>query len=201
MDVDLSQGRCAIVAIDLQRVFTASDGPFANTGSGPMLDAVATLLAAGRAAGLPVIHSRYVVRDDLRDAGLLRGAPFVEDGHLSAGSPWARLDPRVPVAGDDVDTVHHRPSAFFQSDLDAVLRGLGVDRLILAGLSVNNAIAATARDAFARDLPSLVVREATGAAPFETDEDTAAAFRALAAWTAEVASLDDVLPRLAGSTA
>ena len=92
---------------------------------------------------------------------------------------------------------HNRPSAFFRSDLDAVLAGLGADALVLCGLSVNNAISATARDAFARDLPTIVVRECTGAAPWETEHDTY--FEILATWTAEVASAENVLARLRGA--
>ena len=84
----------------------------------------------------------------------------------------------------------------YASDLDAVLRRLKIDWLILCGLSVNNAISSTARDAFARDIPVVVVREATGAAPFEDEADHDAAFRALHTWTAEVAPLAVVIERI-----
>ena len=196
MKVDLGTGRVALVVLDVQSLFAAPDGPFANTTAGPMIDAINALLAHARSAGVPVVHSRYVLRDDLRDAGLLAGAgldlePFARTAALAV------IDPRVDVAEGDLHCEHHRPSAFFASDLDAVLAALGVDRLVLCGLSVNNAVAATARDAFARDVPCVVVREATGGAPFESAEDVASAFRALDTWTAEVASLDDVRRRLA----
>ena len=196
MKVDLGTGRVALVVLDVQSLFAAPDGPFANTTAGPMIDAINALLAHARSTGVPVVHSRYVLRDDLRDAGLLAGAgldlePFARTAAL------AGIDPRIDVAEGDLHCEHHRPSAFFASDLDAVLAALGVDRLVLCGLSVNNAVAATARDAFARDVPCVVVREATGGAPFESAEDIAAAFRALDTWTAEVVSLDEVRPRLA----
>lgn len=196
MKADLSTGSAAVLVLDVQAVFAAPDGPFANDTAGPMIDAINRLLVAARASDVPVVHSRYVLRDDLRDAGLLAGqgmdlAPF------RRSDPLAAIDPRVAVEGEDLHAEHHRPSAFFASDLDALLRALGVDRLVVCGLSVNNAVAATTRDAFARDLPCVVVREATGAAPFEPPEDAGAAFRALDTWTAEVAELDDVLGRLA----
>lgn len=196
MKVDLGTGRAALVVLDVQSLFAAPDGPFANTTAGPMIDGINALLGHARSAGVPVVHSRYVLRDDLRDAGLLTGTgldlePFARTAAL------AGIDSRVDVAEGDLHCEHHRPSAFFASDLDAVLRALGVDRLVLCGLSVNNAVAATARDAFARDVPCVVVREATGGAPFESAEDVAAAFRALDTWTAEVVSLDEVRLRLA----
>jgi isochorismate hydrolase len=91
---------------------------------------------------------------------------------------------------------HNRPSALFRSDLEAVLRGVGADALLLTGVSVNNAISSTARDAFARDLPALVVRDCVGAAPWEPEDLHAAYFDTLATWTAEVADSSEVLARL-----
>ncbi len=195
MQVDLGTGRAAVVVLDVQSLFAAPDGPFGNLTAGPMIAAINALLVPARAAGLPVVHSRYVLRDDLGDAGLLAGwgmdlAPFAR------GAAAAAIDPRVEVAAGDLHSEHHRPSAFFGSDLDGLLARLGVDRLVLCGLSVNNAVAATARDGFARDIPCVVAREATGGAPFESAEDVAAAFRALDTWTAEVAAVDDLARRL-----
>ena len=195
MEVDLSAGRAAVLVLDVQSLFAAADGPFANTAAGPMIEAINVLLAAARAAGAPVVHSRYVLDDDLADAGLLAGAGF-DLAPFARSAALAAIDPRVEVAPGDRHSEHHRPSAFFGSDLDPLLAALEVDRLVLCGLSVNNAVAATARDGFARDIPCVVVREATGGAPFEPPEDIAAAFRALATWTAEVVPLADAVTRL-----
>jgi nicotinamidase-related amidase len=197
MDVDLTQGRCAVVVLDVQRVFAAPDGPFSNSVAGPMIDAINRLVAGAREQDVSVVHSRYVLRDDLRDAGLLSGMDAVQQGHMSRSSPLSAIDDRVDVAPTDILVEHNRPSAFFRSDLEAVLAAEGADRVVLAGLSVNNAISATARDAFARDIPAVVVREAVGAAPFEPARELEAYFTALHTWTAEVAPLDAVLRRLA----
>jgi maleamate amidohydrolase len=193
--VDLSAGRAAVVILDAQSLFVAADGPFANTDAGATIEAINALLAVARPAQVPVVHSRYVLRDDLCDAGLLAGRGLDLDP-FRRSAPLSAIDPRVDVAPLDLHAEHHRPSAFFDSDLDAVLRALSADRLVLCGFSVNNAVAATARDAFARDVPCVVVREATGAAPFEIEADHDAAFRALDTWTAEVASLTDVTERI-----
>jgi nicotinamidase-related amidase len=195
VQVDLGTGRVAVIVLDVQSLFASPDGPFANTGARAMIDAINVLLRHARAAGVPVVHSRYVLDDDLRDAGLLAGmgldlTPFARSAALAA------IDPRVQVVAGDLHGEHHRPSAFFASDLDEQLRSRAIDRLVLCGLSVNNAVAATARDAFARDIPCVVVREATGGAPFESPADVEAAFRALDTWTAEVVELADLQLRL-----
>jgi biuret amidohydrolase len=196
VNVDLSSGDVAVVVVDVQRLFAALDGPFQNRRSGALVAAINELLDAARERGIPVIHSRYGLREDGADAGLLAGTPGLDLSMLSPDSEWAAVDDRVTVAGTDLDCVHHRPSAFYASDLDAVLRGLGVDRLVLAGLSLNNAVGATARDAFARDIPVLIPRQAVDAAPFESDDDIEAGFKALNQWTAEVADLAAVIARL-----
>ena len=107
-----------------------------------------------------------------------------------------RRRPAHPPRGHGLDARHNRPSALFRSDLEALLDGLGADTLILTGVSVNNAISSTARDAFARDLPALVVRDLVGATPWEPEELHASYVDTLATWTAEVADSADVLARL-----
>jgi nicotinamidase-related amidase len=124
----------------------------------------------------------------------LRGNPAAE--HFAESAPGAPVDPRIEQTEGDLHVRHHRPSALFRSDLGSVLRALGADALLLTGVSVNNAISSTARDAFARDLPVLVVRDCVGATPWEQDEKHETYFEILATWTAEVADATDVLARL-----
>jgi nicotinamidase-related amidase len=193
--VDLSLGRGGLIVLDVQSILASETGPFANHGAASMIESINALLEAAHPAMLPVLHSRYVLRDDLKDAGLLADSGM-ELADFCSSALLARLDPRVKVADGDVHLEHHRPSAFYASDLDAVLRRHRIDWLILCGLSVNNAISSTARDAFARDIPVVVVSEATGAAPFEDEADLAPAFRALHTWTAEVAPLESVIERI-----
>ena len=196
--VELAAARPAVLVTDVQTLFAAPDGPFANTSAESMIEALNRFLPACRADEIPVVFANYVFRDDRADAGLLRDMPWVRDGLMGASSPWVAVDPRVERSETDIEVRHNRPSAFYASELDAVLRGLRVDTLLLCGLSTNNAISATARDAFARDIPVLVVRDCTAAAPWESETETY--FAVLDTWTAEVASLDDVLARLAART-
>lgn len=196
MKVKLSRGRCAVVVTDVQEVFASPDGPFANTRAGAMIDALNAFLPACRRAGLPVIFSNYVLRSDLADAGLLADLPAVQQGFLSDGSPWVEVDRRLHREAGEIKTAHNRPSAFYGSELDGLLSSLGADTLILCGLSVNNAVSATARDAFARDIPTVVVRDCVGPAPFEPAELLDVYFDVLDTWTAEVAFSQQVVRRL-----
>jgi nicotinamidase-related amidase len=191
--VDLATASPVVLVIDMQIAFVHPDGAFGNDAGG-LIERLNPFLERARELGVPVIFSSYLLRADLRDAGLLTGSDAAP--HFVDTAPGAGVDPRIRRADTDVDARHNRPSALFRSDLEALLDGLGADALILTGVSVNNAISSTARDAFARDLPALVVRDLVGATPWEPEELHASYVDTLATWTAEVADSANVLERL-----
>lgn len=194
MKFDLRLLRPAVLVIDMQASFIAADGPFRNTGMGPVVDALNAFLAACRGHQLPILFCNYMMRADGADAGLLRGQPYLE--HMLEHSPTIGVDPRIYRHPSDHELRRPRPSAFFNTDLEAWLKQQDCNALILTGVSVNNAISATARDAFARDLPAIVVCDCVAAAPFEPPELAAAYLQILDTWTAEVTDSADVLRRL-----
>ena len=108
MRTQLASTRPAVLVLDMQRVFVGADGPYDNA---EVVGAVNAFLPRARGGGLPVIVSCYTLRDDLLDAGLLAGQPFVDDMRRSA--PRAAVDPRLELADSDLACHHNRPSAFF----------------------------------------------------------------------------------------
>ncbi len=193
---DLEPSACVALVLDAQALFMAPDGPFRNEQAEPVVAALNLFLRGCRELDVPVVFSNYVFRADLGDAGLLRDLTTVAAGHWSERSPWIRVDPRIERAATDIDVRHNRPSGFFGSDLESVLSSLGASTILLVGLSVNNAISATARDAFARDIPAIVVKDCVGAAAFEPAEQLETYFAILGYRTAEVATGAEVLARL-----
>ncbi|NKB36141.1 MAG: isochorismatase family protein [Gammaproteobacteria bacterium] len=194
MEFDLSKRKAALLIIDLQELFTSATGPFKNELAAQTIDEVNKFSQACANRAMPVIFSRYSFRDDLTDAGLLSDNPLVRDGFFSENSKWMKLDQNLQVPPANIQLQRNRPGAFWNGRLDSCLQDLDVDTLLLCGLSVNNAISTTAREAFARDIACVVIKECTGAAPFESDLD--AYFETLHTWTAEVASAADILHRL-----
>ncbi len=191
--VDLAAVSPALLVVDMQVAFVSPDGAFGND-AGELIERLNPFLDRCRELGVPVIFSSYLLRGDLKDAGLLAGNDAA--AHFADTAPGAVVDPRIRRVGTDLDARHNRPSALFRSDLEAVLEGVGAKAILLTGVSVNNAISSTARDAFARDLSALVVRDLVGATPWEPEELHASYFETLATWTAEVADSRDVLQRL-----
>lgn len=194
MKINLTNSRPALLIIDLQELFTSAVGPFHNITSTGLINKVNTFMADCHKLNLPVIFSRYLLRDDLSDAGLLADNPVVRDGHFCASSAWMKLDHRLQQIESGIYLQRNRPGAFWGGELELTLAQNNIDTLILCGLSVNNAISTTAREAFARDIPVMVVKECSGAAPWETDLNIY--FDILNNWTAEVASMRDIKKRL-----
>lgn len=192
--VDLSTTRPAVLVVDMQAVFVSPHGPFANTTADALIERANAFTSACRAVGLPVVFCTYILAEDGSDAGLL--APFDWAVHFRRGAPFAGVDPRLVREATDLEVPHSRPGCFHGSTLESELGRLGRDAVLLTGVSVNNAISTTAREAFARDIPALVVRDCVGAAPWEPAELFDAYVDALGTWTAEVATTAGVVARL-----
>jgi len=108
---------------------------------------VAGLADAFRAAGRPVIHVWYIV--EAGAVGLKQNAPLFQGVKESNGlvrGTWgaAPAEGLEPQDGDHV-VEKMRMNGFFQTRLDILLRGLGVENLIITGAWTNMSIEHTAR--------------------------------------------------------
>jgi gluconolactonase len=145
----------ALVIQDLQNDVIIEGGAFADSGapahatSQNVVGNVAGLAAACRRAGVPVIHVWYIV--DEGAPGLKQNAPLFEGvkgaNALVRGS-WgaAPADGLAPEPGDHV-VEKMRMNGFYETRLDILLRGLGVETLIISGAWTNMSIEHTARHA------------------------------------------------------
>ena len=150
----------ALLIVDMQHDFV---DPAGSATCAPMavdrLPDVHTLLAAARKAAIPVFHSMGVVRPDLSDVGLWKGAAKREGRCQIDGSWGAEIVAVLAPEGGEHVVRKTRPSAFFDTDLHERLRALGVDSLLIAGASMSGCVRATIVDAFSRDYRVAVVRE------------------------------------------
>ncbi len=194
MKLEISVESCAVLVLDLQQLFTSPTGPFENHSASELIDKVNDFCSFAHQQGIPVIYSRYALADDLSDAGLLAENEVVKAGYFCASSPHSQLDEGLVVQPGAIHLQRNRPGAFWNGRLHQLLASKGIDTLLICGLSINNAISTTAREAFAHDIASIIVRECCGAAPFETDVETY--FEILNTWTAEVVTVETARRRL-----
>ena len=170
MEMELSKERTALVVIDMQRAFLEDEGSLAKAGIDigglkAALEPCQRLLASARQAGVPVIHTRYVYRSDYADGGILVNyimPQLREVDSLASGTPDIEIvDELTPVDGETVID-KNRPSAFYATNIEPLLNGLGVDSLVVCGVTTNICVETTVRDASQRDYKVFVPKDATG---------------------------------------
>jgi nicotinamidase-related amidase len=148
----------ALLVMDVQDGIVNRLGEKKESLTGPIVLAI----AAARKAGLPVI---YVV------VGFRKGFPEVspENKSFSAmragGGPLAALEEPIaiyaavaPQPGDTVVT-KRRISAFTGSDLEVVLRSMGIRHLVLTGISTSGVVLSTVREAADKDFRLTVLSD------------------------------------------
>lgn len=139
----------------------------------PMIPRLARLLGAARERGVPVVHCVAVRRADLRGANT--NAPLFEvanrSGGLREGTPAVELMPELgPADGDLVFPKTHGVASLGSTGVDAVLRNLGVDEIVLTGVSLNVAIPALAFEAVNRGYRVTIPRDGVAGVPAEYGE-------------------------------
>jgi gluconolactonase len=159
----------ALLIQDLQNDVIIEGGAFADSGapahatSQNVVENVKALAAACRKAGVPVIHVWYIV--DKGAAGLKLNAPLFE-GVKSANAlvrgTWgaAAADGLEPQDGDHV-VEKMRMNGFYETRLDILLRGLGVETLLISGAWTNMSIEHTARHAADAGYRAVVASDGT----------------------------------------
>jgi nicotinamidase-related amidase len=154
--------RPALLVIDFVRAYLVPGSPLYAGVEQARTDCV-TLLQAARKAGIPVLHTRVEFQPGGRDGGVFfRKLPalacFEAGRHPELAAFAEGLE---PIAGETVITKQYA-SAFFGTSLASTLTALGVDTLLIAGLSTSGCVRASAVDACQHGFVPVVVREAVG---------------------------------------
>jgi len=163
--------RVAVVTSEVQAgvVGPRSALPELAAAAAPMIPAVARLCVAARAVGVPVVHCTAARRADGRgsnDNARLFAAVRRSPVALLPGSPEASVVPELgPEPSDLVLSRLHGLSPMAGTDLDAVLRNLGVTTIVVAGVSVNVAVTNLVMDAVNHGYQVVVPRDAVAGLP------------------------------------
>ena len=170
--INVALERTALLIIDMQRDFLEPGGFGETLGNDvsllkaavPPLQAV---LAAARETGILVIHTREGHRPDLSDAPpakVERGSPSLRIGApgpmgriLIRGEPGHDIIPELyPIAGEPVIDKPGK-GAFYQTDLDLMLRNCGIENLLVCGVTTEVCVNTTVREANDRGYRCIVL--------------------------------------------
>jgi maleamate amidohydrolase len=164
-DPDRIDGRrFALIAYDVCRRALNPSDPARSAAMRPVLDAWVRIIAAARAAGLPVIYTTPVSRADGADVVMLSTDLSAESGvppltNAVEGTPEAGFPDEIAPRPEDYVFLKRRPSAFYGTGVAELLRMLRRDTIIIGGGATNRGVETSVREAFNMDLASIVVRE------------------------------------------
>lgn len=193
----LPVGRTALLLIDMQEEHR-TDTRYLVEGYDAVASACALLLAAARGAGIPVLHSVYLL-----DSAPRPFHPVESDGSSAfsvAGAAGSEISPEVaPVATEPV-IVKGDASCFSTPSLGEALARLSTEWLIIAGCWSEACVAATVKDAVDRGLRVLLVKDACGSGSRAMHE-TAVLNMANRLYGGAVADTDRALALIGGGAA
>ena len=161
-NLTLDPAHTALILIDLQQE-QKTDRHYAVDGIDTVLANARALLEAARARQLPVIHAAFrrdfdrVPRRPLEHV-TAEGRPTFSDKDSPGIAICAEVAPR---AGEPV-LYKNDASAFCEGELEPLLKPRGVEWLIVCGVWTEACVAATVRDAIAKGIRVLLVKNACG---------------------------------------
>lgn len=163
-------GHTALIVVDMQNDFLHPDGVFGRMARSKPIDMaflasavgpVGRLIEAFRTAGRPIVYVAHVLKVDYSDAAFpyWREGDMQGQGFIVEGSWGARIvDELAPRPGEPV-VVKKGFGGFDHTELDIVLRNLGVDRCIVCGVTTCVCVSTTVRGAVARNYRVAIARD------------------------------------------
>ena len=154
--------RPALVLIDFAQAYFDDAYPlYGGEGCQTALNNAARLAPAARAAGIPVIFTEVKYQPGGADGGAFYSkVPALSC--FDAGTDSQRLADGLSMEPDDILISKQYPSSFFGTSLEATLRWLKVDTLLLTGVTTSGCVRATCIDSISHGFVTLVVSDAVG---------------------------------------
>jgi ureidoacrylate peracid hydrolase len=178
--IRVSPASTAVIVVDMQNAYATKGGYVDEAGFdvGPaasVIARVAKVVETARAAGMPVIFLQNGWDTDYVEAGTpqspnwhksnalktMRKRPELSGQFLARGGwDYELVDALTPQPGD-IRVHKPRYSAFFNSQLDSILRARGIRTLVFTGIASNVCVESTLRDGFHLEYFGVLLEDAT----------------------------------------
>jgi len=153
--------RPALLIVDVVVAYLTPGSPLYDPAFESALASNERLLAAARAAGMPVIFTNVVYQPGGADGGLFYAkVPALQA--FQRGSPMGAFPDTLQPADEDTIVSKQYASAFFGTSLSSTLAAQRIDTLLITGFSTSGCVRATALDALQHGFIPFVVRDACG---------------------------------------
>ncbi len=179
-NLSLAAKETAIIVIDMQNAYASKQGyvdlaGFDISGAAGTIGNIDKVLKAARKAGIQIVYLQNGWDPDYVEAGTelspnyhksnalktMRRNPNLQ-GQLLARGGWDYeiVDALAPQPGD-IRVHKTRYSAFFNSQLDSILRSRGIRNLVFVGIATNVCVESTLRDGFHLEYFGIMLEDAT----------------------------------------
>jgi ureidoacrylate peracid hydrolase len=151
------------MVIDMQNEFLEERGAIFFHYAMEIVPNVKRILTAARKVDMPVVFTAHAHENPRTDGGLTaQWWPEIMRGEsLIKGTRGVEIVKGLEPRRSERVIWKHRYSAFYNTNLEVVLRGMGVTDIIITGVLTNVCCESTARDAFFRDFRVFFVADAT----------------------------------------
>ena len=152
---EVDPGSTALVIIDMQNAFVAEGATYETPNARTMMPNLERIIGFAREHRMPIIWTQSDHSAPFGGVMLKKFPTIREDKYLWKGQPSFELyDNMPPPQEGEYRIVKHKYDAFFETDLDSILRNLGIKTIIIVGTATNVCCKSTARSGFFRDLRS-----------------------------------------------
>jgi len=150
----------ALLVIDMQNYFLEPGAPAFLNAAPAVVPRVRRLIETFRQKHRPVIFTRHEHSPDGCDAGIMQ---WWWSDMIIEGSPESEIHTDLSPLAHEKVIAKHRYSAFYNTDLEIILRGKEIEDLVICGVMTNLCCESTARDAYYRDFRVFFTADATAA--------------------------------------
>jgi nicotinamidase-related amidase len=174
----VAPAHAAVVVIDCQHEFIAEGGFWDELGQDVsetrvVAQRIADFLEHARAHGVRIVHVRAVYdRHHMSDAMFERLHRHGSRLYCQSDDPASAFYPGLEPRAGEPEVVKHRFDAFYDTELDLILRAWDVKTVILAGLVTHGCVDSTARHAYFNGYYVVFPPELTGGASPEVKRAT-----------------------------
>jgi nicotinamidase-related amidase len=149
--------KTALLIMDVQQ------GVVERFGQSGLLDRLGRALAAARHAAIPVIFVRVAFRPGFAEVSpanrIFSAIAGAAGDRFGENSPATQVHPALTPRPGEPIVVKKRVSAFTGSDLEVLLRSMGVTHLVLTGIATSGVVLSTLREAADRDYQLTVLAD------------------------------------------
>ena len=155
----LNLEKSALLIVDMQNFFLDSHSPTFTCGGVAILPVLKRMAKIFREKNRPIIYTKHVHHPDNLDSGIMG---WWWEGMCIEGSPESEIHPDIAPLPSEKVILKHRYSAFYNTDLETILRCMKIEDLVITGTMTNMCCESTARDAYYRDYRVFFLADGTG---------------------------------------